>query len=217
MATEAQIAANRLNAQRSTGPRTAEGKAVVAQNAVKHGLLAREGVLRGEDGEEFERHREALLEQLNPAGPLEAILAARIVDLTWRLQRAAQDRNETFGALYDRHTAGTPEPAERGATLGRMLLEDYSGEAVLERLLRCERRIEGSLFWNLNELRRMHDQGRNADLEAAGTLARWRGEDDRARKARAFAPWRPADSNPTSDPRPLSLRAKQTQFSPSRM
>ena len=49
MATEAQVAANRLNAQKSSGPRTAEGKAVVAQNAVKHGLLAREGVLRGKD------------------------------------------------------------------------------------------------------------------------------------------------------------------------
>lgn len=118
MASEAQVAANRLNAQKSSGPRTAEGKAVVAQNAVKHGLLAREGLLRGEDGEEFARHREALMEELNPTGALEVILAARIVDLTWRLRRVAQDRSETFGALYDRHTAGAPEPAgpaERGA------------------------------------------------------------------------------------------------------
>ncbi len=132
-----------------------------------------------------------LLEQLNPVGALEVILAARIVDLTWRLQRAAQDQNETFGALYDRHTAKAAEPtepAERGAMLGRMLLEDYSEDAVLERLLRYERRIEGSLFRNLNELRRVHDQGRKADLEAASTLARWREEDDRARKERAFAP-----------------------------
>ena len=97
MASEAQMAANRLNAQKSTGPRTAEGKAVVAQNAVKHGLLAREGVLRGEDGEEYEMHREALLEELNPTGALEVILAARIVDLTWRLRRAAQDRARPLG------------------------------------------------------------------------------------------------------------------------
>jgi hypothetical protein len=65
-----------------------------------------------------------LLEELRPVGALEVILAARIVDLSWRLHRAAQDQNETFGALYDRHTAGAPEPAgpaERGAILGRMI------------------------------------------------------------------------------------------------
>ena len=191
MASEARMAANRLNAQKSTGPRTAAGKAVVAQNAVKHGLLAREAVLRGEDREEYEMHREALLEELKPTGTLEVMLAARIVNLTWRLYRAAQNQDETFGALYDRYTAGTPEPAgaaERGAILGRMILEDYSGGAVLERLLRCERRIESSLFRNLNELRRVHDQSRKADAEAAGTLARWRDEDDQAWKARRFSP-----------------------------
>jgi hypothetical protein len=45
MATEAQIEANRANAQKSTGPRTPEGKEKAAQNALKHGLLAREAVV----------------------------------------------------------------------------------------------------------------------------------------------------------------------------
>ncbi len=40
MASEAQISANRQNAEKSTGPRTDEGKAVASQNAVKHGLFA---------------------------------------------------------------------------------------------------------------------------------------------------------------------------------
>jgi hypothetical protein len=45
MATAAQIHANRANAQKSTGPRTAEGKAKVAQNAVQHGLLAQRTIV----------------------------------------------------------------------------------------------------------------------------------------------------------------------------
>ncbi len=48
MATEAQILANRRNAQKSTGTRTREGKAAVSQNAVKHGLLARQAVISPE-------------------------------------------------------------------------------------------------------------------------------------------------------------------------
>jgi hypothetical protein len=38
MASPAQLAANRLNAHKSTGPRTRAGKARVAQNARRHGL-----------------------------------------------------------------------------------------------------------------------------------------------------------------------------------
>jgi hypothetical protein len=48
MTSEAQLAANRFNALKSTGPRTAAGKAVVAVNGIKHGLLSREIVLKGE-------------------------------------------------------------------------------------------------------------------------------------------------------------------------
>jgi hypothetical protein len=48
MATEAQILANRLNAQKSTGPQTPEGKAIVSQNAVKHGLSAGQDIISSE-------------------------------------------------------------------------------------------------------------------------------------------------------------------------
>ena len=40
MASPAQIAANRANAQRSTGPRTEQGKARAASSSFKHGLYA---------------------------------------------------------------------------------------------------------------------------------------------------------------------------------
>ena len=45
MSTEAQIQANRRNCQKSTGPRTPKGKAIVSRNALKHGLLARHNVI----------------------------------------------------------------------------------------------------------------------------------------------------------------------------
>ncbi len=205
MATEARVAANRANAQKSTGPRTPEGKETASQNALKHGLFAREGVIRGEDQDEFEIHRERLLAQLNPVGPLEEILADRIVDLSWRLKRAVQDQSEAFAALYERQTAGTEEPGtadlligssqesqsgdwrSRAEMISRMILEDFSGNAVLERLLRYERRIESSLYRTLTQLRRVHDQIQKAELEDPNLLDRWREVDGNARKARAFA------------------------------
>jgi hypothetical protein len=53
MSSPAQILANRANAQESTGPRSAEGKAASRFNALKHGLDARSIVLPGEDPEEY--------------------------------------------------------------------------------------------------------------------------------------------------------------------
>ncbi len=82
MATAAQIAANRRNAQKSTGPRTPEGNAVVAQNAIKHGLLAQEVVIKGEDPGEFALYRDGMLVELAPAGQMELMLAERIVGLS---------------------------------------------------------------------------------------------------------------------------------------
>ena len=56
MATAAQIEANRRNAQKSTGPKTDEGKARVRRNAFKHGMTARTimPVLPQEDPKELE-------------------------------------------------------------------------------------------------------------------------------------------------------------------
>jgi hypothetical protein len=106
MATEAQIEANRANAQKSTGPRTPEGKEKAAQNSLKHGLFTRETVIRGEDEGEFAEYRENLLNQLVPGTPLEETLAERVVDLSWRLKRAARDQEKAFVVLYQKHTAG---------------------------------------------------------------------------------------------------------------
>jgi len=99
MVTEAQILANRRNAQKSTGPRTPEGKAIVSQNAVKHGLLARCDVIGSESQADFDLYRQKLVEELAPASPMESILAERIVSLSWRLKRIGRIQNQTIDAL----------------------------------------------------------------------------------------------------------------------
>jgi len=167
MATAAQTSANRANAQKSTGPRTPEGKAKVAQNAVKHGLLVQEVVVKGEDPEEFACYRDQMLEELAPAGPTESMLAARIIGLSWRLQRAERLQAGAFDTLEDQQKPAKPiwsdkgwevpqpaklGPEEEARALGRRVAQDFAGARILDRLLVYERRIEGSLYRTMAEL-----------------------------------------------------------------
>lgn len=88
MATQLQIAANRRNAQKCTGPKTPEGKARSALNALKHGLTARTLVVLPEDRKEFEEFAAGLRASLHPVGPAENLCADQIVSDAWLLHRS---------------------------------------------------------------------------------------------------------------------------------
>ena len=75
MTNERQAEANRQNAQKSTGPRTPAGKAVVALNGIKHGLLSRESLIKGESEAEFVDFGNRLRAKLAPGGELELLFA----------------------------------------------------------------------------------------------------------------------------------------------
>lgn len=91
MSSEKQMEANRQNAQLSTGPVTVEGKAIVAHNAVKHGIFAKDLIITGGDGKEEEKEYFELLnnliECLNPSGQMEHLLVEKIAVDFWRLKR----------------------------------------------------------------------------------------------------------------------------------
>src|SRR5271156_6307646 len=87
MATKKQIAANRRNAGRSTGPRTVLGKAKSSMNSTRHGLLGQFVLIEGEDPEEFSRFEQGIRADLKPEGTLEESLVDRIVKDTWWLNR----------------------------------------------------------------------------------------------------------------------------------
>jgi hypothetical protein len=87
MATDAQIAANRRNAAHSTGPKTDAGKAEAAQNALKHGLTAKQIVIFDEREEDFAAHLDGLRAALAPADAHEDALVERIAMAQWRIRR----------------------------------------------------------------------------------------------------------------------------------
>ena len=93
MATIKQINANRRNAKKSTGPRTQAGKRRVSQNAIKHGLCAKDVIIPGEDEAEFERLRDGFVDALEPRDEVELALVRQMVAAEWRMRRI--DRVET--------------------------------------------------------------------------------------------------------------------------
>ena len=97
MATQRQIEANRRNARKSTGPKSATGKAASSANALSHGLTAAGDVLlQDESADAFEARQRDVLADLAPQDALQAMLARRIVQLLWRLDRAARLEAELF-------------------------------------------------------------------------------------------------------------------------
>ncbi len=175
MSTEAQILANRRNAQKSTGPRSREGKTAVSQNAVQHGLSARQAIISSESQADFDLYREQMLAELAPASPMESMLAERIVTLSWRLKRVCRIQNQTIDALnvnntssplakltqsllfknHDQSQAG-PSTSAAHLALGRLAIKDFANARVLERLLMYERRMEHSLYKTILELQRLN-------------------------------------------------------------
>jgi hypothetical protein len=90
MSSEAQDAANRRNARRSTGPRSAEGKQKSSQNPLKWGLSSPHGgvLLPTESREEFDAFRDALLAHYKPVGAAEEECVRIAIGKFWCLRRA---------------------------------------------------------------------------------------------------------------------------------
>src|SRR3954471_15071403 len=84
---ERRLAANRANAQLSTGPTTSEGKAKSSLNAVKTGLTGRTVLLSSEDAALYQAHVERFQQELQPVGEREAQLVQSLADTQWRLDR----------------------------------------------------------------------------------------------------------------------------------
>ena len=139
------LAANRANAQRSTGPRTAEGKERSSQNAVTHGLTARyfPGVIQPgtKEGQEFEAVCANLHDYYQPQGALEGLLLAKVTIEYLRYRRLVE-REHGFCA----HNPG-------------YFLE------IVNKLARYQTAINNQLFQAIRELERLQAERKTKEAK----------------------------------------------------
>ena len=150
MATQAQIEANRRNSQKSTGPRSAEGKAVSRFNALQSGIHAKSQVIPGENAGELEALAADYQEEFQPETPLERFLVDSLICADWQLRRLRRIEAQ----LWQREL-------EEGADLA----EAYTRNAAFARLHRRMDAAERSYYRALKEMQQIIQKAEGAAEE----------------------------------------------------
>jgi len=122
MTTAKQAAANRRNARKSTGPKTAKGKAISSRNSIKHGLLSEELVIRGENSNQLTALKQSLQIELQPEGMFEDELVHQITMHFWRLRRV---RVLETGIFANAVSLESKESSSAFGTLDRVPFESF--------------------------------------------------------------------------------------------
>jgi hypothetical protein len=153
VATDRQIAANRRNALRSSGPRTQEGKDQSRRNALTHGLTAETLVIDGEDAEAFQDLLTRAFASYQPQDVVEEHLVERLVGLTWRLRRlpALEAAAIAWMQTCHRPEAGSSSPKPG---LGRAVFHMIRDGDLLAKIGRYEGHLVNQLANVIAELER---------------------------------------------------------------
>lgn len=156
-----QLAANRANSKKSTGPRTPAGREAVSINALKHGLTGSFRLLPGEDPAIHQAFCRELIAELAPASTFELSLAQTIVNDVWRLNRAGAIETNMFavGVIED-----DPDPEHSAdmqvALAGARTFLNHVGKFGVLSLY--EQRLNRAIRNNQMELREIQAERRKA-------------------------------------------------------
>jgi hypothetical protein len=138
------------------GPATQEGKEMVRWNATRHGIRSPAPVVPGvEKTEDWEEHRDGILESLAPEGHLEMVLAESVALLSWRLHRVTRYETETIALSQEKMEDDLADKRRFGSyVVGHTHPEDVRGavkdalstERVIKRFpkLPDNKRLSGS-------------------------------------------------------------------------
>jgi hypothetical protein len=144
IASPARRAANIANAQKSTGPKTDEGKARSRANAYKHGL-AGEGIVQSPEEAAEVAHRYAeLAAELKPADPVSEMLVHRIAATSLRLERSVEQEAQHIGRRR-RHAVAEHDQAMQAEADALIAGLDDDPATSARRLLRTPQGIEAAI------------------------------------------------------------------------
>jgi hypothetical protein len=149
MATPAQITANRLNAQKSTGPSSDEGKAASRFNALKHAASAQSRIIPGEEDSALAGLTDAYERQFQPVGPEEQLLLEKIVAADWTQRRMRRLEAEVLNALIDQQ-----DPSEENP-LGAAFIQDAAGPNALQKIFRRHEAASRDWYRAIAQLRQL--------------------------------------------------------------
>ena len=128
MASEKKIAACRLNSQKSTGPKTSEGRERSSMNAYKHGMRSKKrAILRG-DSYAFENRKQKWMARADPCDDMSEFLVYQHVCAAFEIEHAVGANIERITTLVE--TSDDLE-IERVYELGRRLFFDRCGPTAM--------------------------------------------------------------------------------------
>ena len=120
---DARLRANRLNAQRSTGPRTPEGKAISSQNARTHGLTAQTLPIIGADRRRFNKMAAEFRAYYHPEDAIEEDIIDRLIMARSHMLNAERLLNGYFDILACSEFRAPKRPTER--SINRKLAQGF--------------------------------------------------------------------------------------------
>ena len=158
---------SRINGAKSRGPKTAEGKAISAKNAVRHGLSAETIILANESPESFQQLLDEYVEELQPVGKCERDLVYRMVVSKWRELRAWN----VEAASFNRRTPELADGASAQAPLADAFLSLSETSHSLERLNYYENSI--TRRYDQAHMRLLELQERRKGIEPRKLVVQW--------------------------------------------
>ena len=171
-----QLLANRLNARKSTGPRTEEGKSNARFNARRHGLTGQFYCMSEADEQAYQTFETNLLTDLKPVGYYETQIAISITQDHWRLNRSRATEFNLYARGHDQRADSTDAPTANMHAASTMADTCRDENRVFANIALYETRIHRMIAKNRNELKELQAERKAAQAkarEAAESLLRF--------------------------------------------